>query len=140
MKLSVITSTIFSLLLLSACSSENSVTQEFKLYLSSLGTEPVNGNVYLLVTNNECKACVHLNGKNLSPRLNSDLYIISPLPKNHFRNFEHYLNDRSDEMDGLKLLDYETKLLIYDNGQVLFIRPVNVNRLAGEMPAFCKKE
>lgn len=140
MRPSVITFTIFNLLLLSGCRTDSSATKEFKLYLHSVfDMEPVNGKVYLLVTDNVCKACVSLNGKNLSSRLNSNLYIISPLPKTHFSNFENYLNDVRDEMDGLKLLDYESKLVVYEGDEVQVIHPVEVVPKRSAPPLYCPR-
>lgn len=92
-----------------------------------------------MVTDNTCKACVQLNGKYLSPRLNNNLYLISPLPEKHFSNFVHYLKDAHDEMDGLKFLDYESKLLVYDGGVVQVIRPVEVAKKPGSTPLYCPR-
>lgn len=140
MRPSAIISIIFSALLVGGCRKESQATRELKDYLhTAFGKTPEDGKAYLLVTDNACKNCVHLNGKNLSARLNRNLYIISPLPKSHFSNFEHYLNDGSDEMDGLKFLDYESKLVIYGQGAVQIVRTVEVIPERAQPVPYCPR-
>lgn len=140
MKLFVTTFITFNLLVLSGCQKDDSLTQELKAYLHSVfNTKPVNGTAYFFVTNNQCKNCVQLDGRYLSPSLQKKVYVISPLPQSRLRNFERYLNDAHDEMDGLKFLDYNSGVLIFEAGAVQYFRTLEVVPLAIDAPSACPR-
>jgi major membrane immunogen (membrane-anchored lipoprotein) len=134
MKKRLFTFIIISTTLLWACSNSDSVTLEFDAYLKTvIKNKPKNGDIYLLVPASQCKNCIFLNGNKISEALNNRLHIISSLPQSHFKNFSHYHHDKEDILQELKFLDYENKLVFYNNDKVDRILKANINKSLTEI-------
>lgn len=128
---------VISLVSALSCGRPDSRTSEFKEYLqNSFGIEAKNGFTYLLIPSNQCKNCINLNALNLPKDLADKIIIISALQKKHFKHFKNYYFDEADKMMELVLLDYENKLLLYDNNKVLYVREVELISNAD----YCKDE
>jgi hypothetical protein len=124
--------------LLVSCGGDET-TATFKQYLKTeMHHDPKNGDVYLFIPSTQCINCVQLDGNKLPDALNKRLYVISAIPQKHFTNFQHYFFDKEDKLLELKLVDYENKLVFYDQNRVMgVVKAKIVNPII--VPEACEK-
>ena len=113
---------ISNILILQACNNThyNIQTKEFNLLLYDNFNKSINTQkaIYLLVPSCQCKNCIFWDAKNLSSRLNSNLYLITSLDTNNFRNFKNVIYDEHDKIMKLSFLKYTNQIVFVDSGRI----------------------
>jgi len=87
--------------------------------------QPENGMVYCLLPSNQCRNCILYNGSLLPGNIKNRLVLISCFPASDYKNFEKVYYDRDQKMMELALLDYTSRLVVYQNNAVSANIPVH---------------
>ena len=125
---------ISSLACLGCRDNNHPADKAFKEYMTiTLGAKIAPGlHYYVLVPSNQCVGCIRWDAKLLSGKqLAGNTTVISSARKSVFKNFDHYVNDKGDDMLALRFLHYRNTIIVVNAGHV--VASVHVNNLPQQL-------